>query len=581
MIKKYLSDYSNTACVYSSQGDICLQEEFNKRNLKDKVLEEFTYKNDVLISAKGYRYDMEGNNVVLKEIFVNNKSLGDFLPSSNGFEFLGNYESRITFDKYDANGNLLQQTLKDDTPVSYIWGYDNNYPIVNGVNIEYDALLKAHNESKGADYDNKIRRHLLTNNSLINTHQYNPLVGIVKETNARGIAKNYEYDPLNRLKNIKDFNENVLNSFDYNYKEIEKEGGLEVTGVNFLKMSPSSNFTKKMDIKNTSNYDITVYSVSLPNYFSSVWENKSFLIKPGETFRFPVTFHAPSRSTSIDSELIISSNQLHGTTEYVPIKASVISDGVPNLIISDSNGVEKDCYLFDYSYQTKTLYLDNTKGTAPVYILNITATGEGNDVCVISSWEDAKMKLKTDSTGTTSSVWDYENSMIPAGSKISFTVFLKCPIGGRENNWDLVSDMRVNYSEYPTEGFFISKSKPFYLRYRTSQCPEDTGEEKNEEEEPSFIINGVTTANCNNGMSGTITINSGSVKVLNESNSIAGPSGYGATISISGVRDLRPNDFVIINPTTYPKTYEFSSNKYECNGGPGRNDIKVSKHSLK
>ena len=562
-VTKRLSDYTNSDCVTSEEGG-CLKDTLLYRNRKDLVLEEIVYKNDEVIGAKGYRYDLEHGNVVLKEVYVHEKSNGDFTGSTNGFEFNGNYTSRLVFEDYDTEGNLLQQKLTNGRPVSYVWGHNNKYPIVKGENISHTDLLVAHNASQGVNYESAIRSHALTSEALITTYQYDPLVGIVKATDARGLETNYDYDLLNRLDKIKDEDLNILQDYDYNYGDIEKEGGLYIWGVNFGVATPSSNITKFMNIKNNGNYDITVFGVDLPQYFSSPWENKSFDLRPNETFRFPVKFHAPATTININSHATVTSNQLNGTTEYGNIQAQVITNGAPELTI-----VGSDCKTIDWDFGSAYFTIQNT-GTAPLYIYNITS----DDDCVLSSWEDKLLKWVVDENGTSIQVYDTQASAIQPGEQRTFSAHLQCPLN-TNNNWDGVSELKINVYNINTGNINTGFEEPAYgntyVRRYSSQCP--TGPPPPPLN--TFTINGDTTADCSSGMSGTITVNSGSISVYNQWNVTSGPNFIGATITMSEVGTVDTSG-VIVTPTTYPKTYTFSSGSCNCSNGFGTSQIVVT-----
>jgi YD repeat-containing protein len=54
--------------------------------------------------------------------------------------------------------------------------------------------------------------------ALMSTYTYQPLVGITSETDPSGKAIFYEYDPLGRLKVIKDQEGNIIKTVEYHYK---------------------------------------------------------------------------------------------------------------------------------------------------------------------------------------------------------------------------------------------------------------------------------------------------------------------------------------------------------------------------
>jgi YD repeat-containing protein len=55
-------------------------------------------------------------------------------------------------------------------------------------------------------------------NALMKTYTYDPLFGITTSTDANNVTTNYGYDPLGRLKWIKDHEGNVLQSYEYHYQ---------------------------------------------------------------------------------------------------------------------------------------------------------------------------------------------------------------------------------------------------------------------------------------------------------------------------------------------------------------------------
>lgn len=554
-VVKHLLDYGSTTCVTAAEGGLCLQDVFLEKNMKDNVLEKITYKDNEVVAAKGYRYDLEHGNLVLKEVFVYNPSLGPFTPSSNGLQFTGSYESRVTFDDYDVEGNLLQQTLKDGVPSSYIWGYNNNYPIVKGENITRANLLTAYSASQGSNYEADIRAHTLTTNALITTLDFDPLVGVSKITDPKGMPTNYNYNALNRLESITDSYQKIMQGYDYNYGDITKTGGLDMpSGLPFGTVAPNVPVTDVIPITNTGNYDVTVWSVTLPSYFSSPWYYHSFVVRPNETFNYPVIFDPPNYTININSNATINSNQISGDSS-INITAEVVENGEPNLVLP------QECFLFTYEFQTIYVTIQNT-GTAPLYIYNITS----DDACVGSSWEQSLKKWVTYAGGQTEQVYDPDASIIAAGSSRSFSVQLQCHI---DSVWDTVSDLHINTYD-PQTGSTGNGGYIYFRRYQ-SQCPAPPPPSG-----PTFVLSGDAIADCSSGMSGTLTINEGSVQVVNQSHVVSGPNFVGATITISGVATLSPGQSTIITPSTYPKTYSFSSTSCNCSNGYGTTELSVS-----
>lgn len=174
-----------------------------------------------------------GNILLPKSVYVR-KGEGDITFSQNE-------DRKITYTQYDTdagigNGNILEYSLEDGTPVSIVWGYNKTLPIaeIKGANYSevtsYVANLQLLSDS---DIDNCLQSSSCTEQDLRNaldnlrsalpevmvtTYTYDPLVGVTSITDPRGYTIYYEYDRLNRLKSVKDKEGNILEENEYNYK---------------------------------------------------------------------------------------------------------------------------------------------------------------------------------------------------------------------------------------------------------------------------------------------------------------------------------------------------------------------------
>lgn len=96
------------------------------------------------------------------------------------------------FDKYDAaTGNILQQTTIDGVVSSYQWSH--NSALVTGFTINPGAYAYQYN------------------------YAYKPGVGLTNTTDPNGIKNYYEYDPGNRLRLTRDYDQNILTRVRYHY----------------------------------------------------------------------------------------------------------------------------------------------------------------------------------------------------------------------------------------------------------------------------------------------------------------------------------------------------------------------------
>jgi hypothetical protein len=132
--------------------------------------------------------------------------------------------------KYNSKMNICEVTNDENLYTSYIWSYNGQYPVAEIKNATYSEVLDIdpnlisyiENSSYPSDMDleslfNSLRNNLP--NTLITTYRYKPLVGVVASTDPRGVTIYYTYDNLNKLQYVKDHNNNIIQSFEYNYKQ--------------------------------------------------------------------------------------------------------------------------------------------------------------------------------------------------------------------------------------------------------------------------------------------------------------------------------------------------------------------------
>ncbi len=133
-------------------------------------------------------------------------------------------ESRLLYEEYNK-GKPIQLRKEGGPPISYIWGYNNTYPIAKIENASYAAIAAALGVSINIlkNYDEndlaQIEALRITNPEfLISTYTYKPLVGMLSTTDHRAYTMSYEYDDLNRLVQVKDANGNLVSDYLYHYK---------------------------------------------------------------------------------------------------------------------------------------------------------------------------------------------------------------------------------------------------------------------------------------------------------------------------------------------------------------------------
>jgi YD repeat-containing protein len=160
--------------------------------------------------------------------------LASIVTSNNGETFDSNYKTRLNYDLYDDNGNLLQFSLKNNIYTTIIWSYLNQYPIAKIDNASYTEVgnavsnisstfindlsqsnLQSYIDTKLSQLRTEVSNDLPR--ALITTYTYDPLIGMTSQTDPAGVTTYFEYDDFGRLKNLKDFGGNIAKSYDYHY----------------------------------------------------------------------------------------------------------------------------------------------------------------------------------------------------------------------------------------------------------------------------------------------------------------------------------------------------------------------------
>ncbi len=183
------------------------------------------------------------NEVVKRESYFNDEKTGtqqtfytdrwtvnalpEFVSTAKGVITTTNLlKERIKYHKYDDKGNPLEVSQVNGSSISYVWGYDQTYPVAKIENATYSQIESL--DGFGTDFNlnsygltipqkNSLRNSLP--NALVTTYTYDPLIGVTSITDPRGYTIYYEYDELNRLKQVKDAAGNILSKNEYHYKD--------------------------------------------------------------------------------------------------------------------------------------------------------------------------------------------------------------------------------------------------------------------------------------------------------------------------------------------------------------------------
>ena len=142
---------------------------------------------------------------------------------------VGNLEKKISFDKYDNKGNLLQYTQENGQPVSIIWGYGQQKPIAKIENAAYASIntgliataVNASNLAPASGQQQLLSALEAIRVSLpdasVTSYTYKPEIGISAIIDPKGDRITYEYDSFGRLTSVKNKDGKPLASSEYHY----------------------------------------------------------------------------------------------------------------------------------------------------------------------------------------------------------------------------------------------------------------------------------------------------------------------------------------------------------------------------
>ncbi|MFC4632980.1 hypothetical protein ACFO3O_03630 [Dokdonia ponticola] len=190
-----------------------------------------------VVKSEAFYNDQKLGSVLLN--FADNTSTGNNVrvTASKSAKANDNLETKVNYEYYDNDGNLLQSRQEDGTPMSYIWGYNKEYIIAKVQNITYTDLanlttittLQSQSNSDTSSClgnancnEQTLRnsletlRNALPENVYMTSYTYDPLVGVTSITDPRGSSMYYIYDANNRLSEVYDQDYKLISKNEYN-----------------------------------------------------------------------------------------------------------------------------------------------------------------------------------------------------------------------------------------------------------------------------------------------------------------------------------------------------------------------------
>lgn len=138
------------------------------------------------------------------------------------------YYRKASFS-YDALGNLVSRMTNDEPAIVYLWGYDNQYPIAEIKNSDYQTVCNALGSSVvttlQSSYDSAdirkqiqaLRSHASMKDAQVRTFTYTPLFGVTEIIEADGLKTGYIYDGSARLREVTGPDGNRVSRNEYQY----------------------------------------------------------------------------------------------------------------------------------------------------------------------------------------------------------------------------------------------------------------------------------------------------------------------------------------------------------------------------
>lgn len=216
------SDYYQTKYYYpvntnipsNYQGSTSSITKLNTLNKVNEVLVSEQYKNGAKLSETHTTYFEPSTNLVMPNRIKTAKN-GNTL------------EDRIVYHRYDVYGNPQEVSQKDGMHITYVWGYNGQYPVAKLENCSYSAIpINLRNSIENATPSGMANALQLLRNSsdvdvkkaMITTITYNPLFGVTTVTDPKGDTQTYFYDDFSRLEMVKDKQGKILQEYEYHYK---------------------------------------------------------------------------------------------------------------------------------------------------------------------------------------------------------------------------------------------------------------------------------------------------------------------------------------------------------------------------
>jgi len=132
--------------------------------------------------------------------------------------------TKIRYDAYDDQGNILQLTENESLRRSFVWGYQQRRPVLEvinrpftdvGVHADMNIIGNPETEQSLLNHLESIRQKYSGENVQIKNFIYNPYLNLSTYISSSGQRESYFYDSFQRLLGVRDHQGHVVRSYDY------------------------------------------------------------------------------------------------------------------------------------------------------------------------------------------------------------------------------------------------------------------------------------------------------------------------------------------------------------------------------
>jgi YD repeat-containing protein len=148
-------------------------------------------------------------------------------PKAPALPSASDYVKKQTVN-YDGYGNVLEIIPVNGFPTAYLYSYGNKLLIAEVKNMTYSGLTTLMNNAPQVIINDSNEGTLRTTlatlrsrlpaNTLMTSFTHNTAYGVTSKIEPNGITSYFGYDTLGRLSFIKDNNQNIVKSYQYNFK---------------------------------------------------------------------------------------------------------------------------------------------------------------------------------------------------------------------------------------------------------------------------------------------------------------------------------------------------------------------------